>query len=65
MKKLSDYSLEELKLIYNLLGSQLPQTPKLMETEFWQELQEYLLSQATSEGVDVSSSQYWFDWLSH
>jgi hypothetical protein len=65
MKKLTDYSLQELKFIYNLLSIQLPQSPKLMETEFWQQLQEHLINQATSEGIEVSSPQHWSNWLTH
>lgn len=65
MKPLKDYPLKELKLIYNILHVQLPLHITLLESELLQDLQRYLLSQATTEGVDVSKSTEWTRWLNN
>ncbi len=63
MKTLKDYSTEELKLIYNLLYTQLLDHPKLIDSVLLQDIQHYLLHQAMQEGVDISQHTYWANWL--
>lgn len=63
MKTLKDYPITELKLIYNLLHTQLPIHTELMDSELLQDLQHQLLLQASSEGVDVSLHADWASWL--
>jgi hypothetical protein len=63
MKMLKDYSIKELKLVYNLLYAQLLNYPKLMDSALLQDIQQYLLNQAIQEGVDVSQHTYWANWL--
>ncbi len=63
MRSLPDYPLAELKLIYQLLHRQLPDTPELMDSQLLQDLQHYLQQQATQEGIDVSHHGQWAAWL--
>lgn len=63
MKSLSDYETGDLKRIYRTLHAQLQQDFELMDSELLQDLQTYLQSQATSEGVDVSLHAQWATWL--
>ena len=63
MPALLQYELQELKLIYRLLHSQLPQQPQLLDSELLQELQTYLQQQATQDGVDISHHAQWARWL--
>ena len=63
MTDLKQYPLQELKLIYRLLHSQLPQQPQLLDSELLQDLQTYLQQQAGEDGVDVSHHAQWARWL--
>ena len=63
MKVLSDYALDDLKLVYQYLHSQLPANPQLMDSELLHDLQTYLQQQAREEGVDVSLHAQWASWL--
>lgn len=63
MKSLDEYSLEEIRLIYQLLHSQVLDTPALMDSELLSDLQRYLQQQATRDGVDVSAHSEWSAWL--
>jgi hypothetical protein len=63
MKTLKDYPTEELKLIYNLLHTQLLNHPKLMDSILLQDIQHDLLNQALQEGIDISQHTYWANWL--
>ena len=58
-----DYSLNELKVLYNVLHEQIPHYPMLFDSRLLQDLQNYLLKQATMEGVDVSLHIVWSAWL--
>jgi hypothetical protein len=63
MTSLVQYPLQELKLIYRLLHSQLPQHPQLLDSELLQDLQTYLQQQAVQDGVDISHHAQWARWL--
>lgn len=63
MKKLTEYPVEELKLIYHLLHTQIPQHTRLISSDLLQDLQDYLLQQARDEGVDVAVHKQWNSWL--
>ena len=64
MKNLADYPLPELKLIYSLLHSQMLEQPALMDSDLLHDLQRYLQTQATQDGIDVSTHAEWATWLS-
>lgn len=55
--------LNELKLIYKVLHSQLREVPELMETQFVIELQTFLQNRAGDDGVDVGVHGDWENWL--
>jgi hypothetical protein len=63
MKSLAEYPVEELKLIYHLLHTQIPQHTQLIGSDLLQDLQDYLLQQAKNEGVDVAVHKQWNSWL--
>ncbi len=63
MKNLADYSLSDLKLVYQLLHQRLPENPMLMDSELLHDLQTYLQQQASQAGVDVSLHGQWSNWL--
>lgn len=65
MKTIKDYSLKELKIIYNLLCAQLPAHTELIDSELLQDLQHYLLLQASTEGIDISLHLDWANWLTN
>ena len=63
MPSLVQYPLQELKLIYRLLHTQLPQHPQLIDSELLQDLQTFLQQQARDDGIDVSHHAQWARWL--
>jgi len=63
MRLLSDYAINDLKLIYHLLHDRLPDDPMLMDSDLLQDLQTYLQQQATNDGIDVSLHAQWASWL--
>lgn len=63
MKNLTEYSIEELKLIYHLLHIQMPQHTQLISSDLLQDLQDYLLQQARNEGINVAERKQWNSWL--
>jgi hypothetical protein len=63
MTPLVQYPLQELKLIYRLLHSQLPQHSQLIDSELLQDLQTYLQQQAVQDGIDISHHAQWARWL--
>ena len=63
MRPLDAYALAELKLVYRLLHSQLPEQPTLMDSQFLHDLQSHLQQQARATGVDVSLHAEWAAWL--
>ena len=54
MRLLSDYSLAELKLVYQILQQQLAVQPDLMDSQLLHDLQLLLQQQASAAGIDVS-----------
>jgi len=63
MKSLYEYSLEEIRLIYQLLHSQVLDSPALMDSDLLADIQSYLQQQATRDGVDISTHSEWSAWL--
>jgi len=63
MRALSDYAINDLKLIYQLLHERLPEDPMLMDSDLLQDLQTYLQKQAANDGIDVSLHAQWASWL--
>ena len=65
MTPLDGYSLDELKLIYRLLHSQIPEHMALMDSQMLHDLQAYLQQQAGKDGIDVSLHGEWAAWLNN
>lgn len=65
MKSLDAYTLGELKQVYQLLHSLLPEQPALMDNQLLHDLQTYLQQQARDAGVDVSLHAEWAAWLNN
>lgn len=63
MKTITEYDLEELKLIYRLLHSHLQDEIELMDSVLMHNLQRYLQDKARADGVDVSVHAQWATWL--
>lgn len=63
MKTLTEYDLEELKLIYRLLHSQLQDQIELMDSVLMHDLQRHLQDRARADGVDISVHAQWATWL--
>jgi hypothetical protein len=63
MTVLTQYPLQDLKLVYRLLHTQLPQHPQLIDSELLADLQRYLQQQAGHDGIDVSHHAQWARWL--
>ncbi len=63
MKSIPDYELTDLKRIYRTLHGQLQQDFELMDSGFLQDLQDYLQSRASGDGVDISVHAQWAAWL--
>lgn len=65
MKTLDQYPQNELKLIYLLLHTQLPDHPMLMDSDLLQDIQIHLQGLAKAAGVDVSHHAQWATWLNN
>lgn len=65
MKTLDQYPQNELKLIYLLLHTQLPDHPMLMDSDLLQDIQTHLQGLAKDAGVDVSHHAQWATWLNN
>ena len=63
MKTLDQYELNDLKRIYRTLHAQLQQDFELMDSELLHDMQTYLQSQASADGVDVSLHAQLTAWL--
>ena len=63
MKTITEYSVKELKLIYNLLHASVQSHFELMDSELLSDLQTYLQATATEEGIDVTHHAQWKAWL--
>ncbi len=57
------HGLEELKLVYRVLHRHLAAHTELMDTHFLIELQNFLHSQAQTDGVDTANHSAWDAWL--
>ena len=64
-KSITDYPASELKLIYQILHSQIQDNFELMDSAFLQDLQLHLQSMASKEGVDVTLHSEWSAWLNN
>lgn len=63
MKSINQYAVGDLKRIYRTLHSQLQQDVELMDSILLQDLQRYLQSLASDDGVDISIHAQWAAWL--
>ncbi len=63
MKTIADYSITELKLIYNLLHANVSSHFELMDSELLSDLQKHLQNAASREGIDVTHHAHWQAWL--
>jgi hypothetical protein len=60
---MTQYSIEERKLLYRVLHQQLISNPELMDSQFLHELQTNLQKIAQAEGVDIGDHGAWDEWL--
>ncbi|MFV1981957.1 MAG: hypothetical protein ACC657_00335 [Thiohalomonadales bacterium] len=63
MKAIKEYPVSELKLIYQVLHSQIQENFDLMDSSLFHDLQKILQSLAANEGVDISLHNDWSTWL--
>jgi len=64
-KSITDYPVSELKLIYQILHSQIQDNFELMDSALLHDLQSLLQSIASKEGVDVTLHSEWSAWLNN
>lgn len=57
------FPLNDWKLVYRVLHSQLTRETKLLDCEFFEALQAHLQVQARKEGVDGTDHGAWDSWL--
>ena len=65
MKSIKDYPVSELKLIYQILHSQIQENFDLMDSALMHDLQKILQTLASNDGVDVSMHSDWSAWLNN
>ena len=63
MQTLAHYDPAELKLIYRVLHGQLMEHLELMDSALLDDLQAWLQTLATRDGIDVSNHREWDEWL--
>ena len=63
MQHFAHFRLDELRLVYRILHSQLMTNLELMDADFFQELQDWLQYAAQGQGVDVGDHAQWAAWL--
>ncbi len=63
MKKLQDYPLGELKLIYRALHAQLLNDADLIDSELLHDLQTWLQKKAAQAGIEPTDHRQWDAWL--
>jgi len=63
MKTITEYPVSELKLIYQILHSQIQENFALMDSNLLHDLQTTLQSLASKDGVDVTLHSDWSAWL--
>jgi len=64
MTHLSHYNATELKLVYRVLHTQLMTQPDLLDSQLFEDLQTWLRTCASTDGVDTSDHGQWDAWLS-
>jgi len=62
---ISEYPVTELKLIYQVLHSQIQDNFELMDSRLLHDLQTSLQSLASQDGVDVTLHSEWSAWLNN
>ncbi|MHB1942069.1 MAG: hypothetical protein ACYCP0_03270 [Acidiferrobacteraceae bacterium] len=62
-RRLTDYTLPELKRVYVTLHAALEQDPALMDSELLQDLQQLLQRRADEAQVDATDHAAWDRWL--
>ncbi len=65
MKTIKEYPVSELKLIYQVLHSQIQENFDLMDSSLFHDLQKILQSLASNDGVDISLHNDWSTWLNN
>ena len=60
---LTQYDLEDLKLVYRVLHHGLTRNPDLMDSRLLADLQEHLHATATAEGVDATDHRALDAWM--
>ncbi len=63
MNRFDAFELGDLKLVYGVLQAQLLENEALMDSPFLSDLQDFLRSMASSDGVDTSDHAAWVAWL--
>jgi hypothetical protein len=56
-------NLEDLKSVYRILVSHIPDHPELEDNDFLESLRRLLVAQATAEGIDTADEEAWTAWL--
>ena len=64
MSPFHSFDLDDLKLVYRVLHTQLLSELALLDCEFFSALQTWLQALAREEGVDVGDHSRWDAWLS-
>ncbi len=60
---MTQYPLDEQKLVYRVLHKNLTAFPDLLDCTFLDELQSSLQKEAEADGVDVTDHGAWDEWL--
>ena len=60
---MTDYPLDEKKLVYRVLHKHLTEFPGLMDSRFLDDLQRDLHAAARAAGIDVADHGAWDAWL--
>ena len=63
MSHLTAFETSDLKLVYRTLHARLLETPDLMDSAFFSELQTWLQTLAQVDKVDISDHAAWEGWL--
>jgi hypothetical protein len=63
MPAFQPFALDDLKLVYRALHTQLLATPELLDCQFVSDLQTHLQTLAKADGVDVGDHGRWDAWL--
>lgn len=63
MKRLENYPLAELKLVYRTLHANLMQNSELIDSQLLYDLQTHLQGEAAAAGVAIADHAAWDAWL--